>query len=99
VLHNENLREAFRAHRQFARRDQLRCGWFLVLAAVTYWLLALADSTVHAAAVDRPLALILWKLAYILASSFVTGWLLASWVCLYRQCEVGRVNRETWIRY
>lgn len=99
VLHNENLREAFRAHRQFVRREQRRSGWFLLLAGVTYWLSALADVTVHAAAVDRPLALILWKLAYILASSFVTGWLLASWVCLYRQCEVGRVNRETWIRY
>ncbi len=52
-----------------------------------------------AAAVERPLALISWTLLFLLVRSFVTGWLLASWVCLYRQCEIGRVNRETWIRY
>jgi hypothetical protein len=99
VLHNESLREAFAAHWLFVRRHALRFGWFLLIAALHYWFLALADATVHAAATDRPLALILWKLFYILARALVTGWLLASWVCLFRQCEIGRVNRETWIRY
>ncbi|HEY2800225.1 MAG TPA: hypothetical protein VGI85_06505, partial [Chthoniobacterales bacterium] len=99
VLHNESLREAFQAHWQFVRRNAVRFGWFLLLAALHYWFLALADATIHAAAVDRPLALIVWKLLYVVAYAFVTGWLLASWVCLYRQCEIGRINRETWIRY
>lgn len=99
VLHNESLQEAFTAHWQFVRQHAFRFGWFLLLAGIHYWFLALADATIHAAATDRPLALILWKLLYILARAFVTGWLLASWVCLFRQCEIGRVNRETWIRY
>ncbi len=99
TLHNEKLGEAFRAHRQFLRRNWARFGWFLLIAAVQYWFLALADASIHAAATDRPLALILWKLLFIIARAFVTGWLLAAWVCLYRQCEIGRVNRETWIRY
>ncbi|MGH7936415.1 MAG: hypothetical protein ACREF8_05350, partial [Chthoniobacterales bacterium] len=99
VLHNESLREAFQAHWHFVRRHAARFGWFLLLAALHYWVLALADATIHAAAVDRPLALIVWKLLYVVAYAFVTGWLLASWVCLFRQCEIGRINRETWIRY
>lgn len=99
VLHNESLREAFQAHWQFVRRHGVRFGWFLLLCAVHLWFLALADTTIRAAAVERPLALISWTLLFLLGRSFVTGWLLASWVCLYRQCEIGRVNRETWIRY
>ncbi len=99
VLHNENLRAAFSAHRQFVRRHSVRLGWFLLVAAIHYWFLALADATIHAAATERPLALLAWNLFFVLARAFVTGWLLASWVCLYRQCEIGRINRETWIRY
>ena len=99
TLHNESLREAFHAHWQFLRKHGVRFGWFLLVAGVNYWFLALADATIHAAATDRPLALIAWKLCFVVARTFVTGWLLATWVCLYRQCEIGRVNRETWIRY
>lgn len=99
VLHNETLREAFRAHAQFLRRHGVRFGWFLLLCGVHFWFLALADASIRAAAVERPLALILWAIFFLLSRAFVTGWLLASWVCLYRQCEIGRVNRETWIRY
>jgi len=99
VMHNETLGAAFRGHVQFLRRHAIRLIWFLLLCAVHYWFLALADDIVGHAATERPLALILWKLFYVLARAFVTGWLLASWVCLFRQCEIGRVNRETWIQY
>ncbi len=99
VLHNESLHEAFRAHFLFLRRHSLRFVWFLLICGLHFWFLALADEIVRAAATGRPLALIIWKLAYIAARALVTGWLLASWVSLFRQCEIGRVNRENWIRY
>ena len=99
VLHNESLREAFQAHWQFVRRHAYRFGWFLVICALHYWFLALADTVIRAAATERLLALLFWKLCYVLTRAFVTGWLLASWVSLFRQCEIGRANRETWIRY
>lgn len=99
VLHNETLREAFRAHWQFVRRDFPRLGWFLLICAIHFWFLALADMVMRAAAMERFLVLLLWQLVYLLLRSFVTGWLLASWVCLFRQCEIGRADRETWIRY
>ncbi len=99
VLHNETLGEAFRAHWQFVRRHSYRLVWFLIICALHYWFLSLADSVVRAAATERLLALLLWKIFYVLARAFVTGWLLASWVALFRQCEIGLVNRESWIRY
>ncbi len=50
VLHNERLRDAFRAHGQFVRRHSFRFGWFLLICAVHYWFLAFADETIRAAA-------------------------------------------------
>ncbi len=99
VLHNESLREAFRAHWQFVGRHGYRLRWFLLICALHYWFLSLADAVIRAAATERLLALVVWKIFFVLARAFVTGWLLASWVSLFRQCEIGRVNRETWIRY
>lgn len=99
VLHNESLREAFRAHWRFVRRHGYRFAWFLLICGLHYWFLSLADVVLRDAAVDRPMALIVWKILYVLARSFVTGWLLASWVSFFRQCEVGNVNREAWIQY
>ena len=99
VLHKESLSEAFRAHWQFVRRYAYRFGWFLIICALHYWFLALADTVLRAAATERLLALLIWKFCYVLGRAFITGWLLASWVSLFRQCEIGRVNRETWIRY
>jgi hypothetical protein len=99
VLHNEGLLEAFEAHRLFLREHTFRFIWFLLICGLHFWFLALADEIIRAAATERPLALIVWKLGYILARALVTGWLLASWVCLFRQCEIGRVDRESSIRY
>ncbi len=99
VLHNETLAEAFRAHWQFVRRHSYRLVWFLLICALHFWFLSLADTVIRAAATERLLALLLWKIFYVLARAFVTGWLLASWVALFRQCEIGLVNRESWIRF
>ncbi|MBA3544295.1 MAG: hypothetical protein H0T83_07645 [Chthoniobacterales bacterium] len=99
VLHNESLREAFESHWIFVKEHAYRLCWFLLICGLHFWFLALADEVIRAAATERALALLVWKLGYILARALVTGWLLASWVCLFRQCEIGRVNRETWIRY
>ncbi len=99
VLHNETLGEAFGAHWQFVRRHSYRLTWFLIIAGLHYWFLSLADTVIRAAATERLLALLLWKIFYVMTRAFVTGWLLASWVSLFRQCEIGRVNRESWIRF
>ena len=99
VLHNESLGEAFEAHWLFLREHTWRFVWFLLICGLHFWFLALVDEIIRAAATERPLALIVWKLGYILVRALVTGWLLASWVCLFRQCEIGRADRESWIRY
>src|ERR1700682_6146253 len=99
VLHNESLGAAFRAHREFIRRNLFRLGWFLLIAALHFFFLTACDAIVRGAVADRVLAVIVWKIIYVCVRGLITGWLLASWVCLFRQCEASRANQETWVRY
>lgn len=99
ALHNESLRAAVRAHWQFIQRNAGRFGWFLVICGLHFFLLVACDVIVRNAASDRAIAVILWKIVYVCARGLITGWLLASWGCLFRQCETGRASQETWIAY
>jgi hypothetical protein len=98
-LHNENLRAAIRAHGQFLRRNYRRFGWFLLVCGFHFFFIMACDAVVRGAIADRAAALILWKIIFVCLRAFITGWLLASWVCLFRQCETGRLSQESWIRY
>jgi hypothetical protein len=99
VLHNETLHEAFRAHRQLLRREFRRVGWFCLICALHFFLILIIDATMRSAIADRAAAMIIWKSVFVFLRALVTGWLLASWVVLFRQCESGRIAQENWIRY
>src|SRR6266550_4231890 len=99
ALHNETLIEAMRAHGQFVRRNAVRLGWFLVICGIHFFCIMVCDAIVRSAIADRLGALFLWKLSFAFLRAVITGWLLASWVCLFRQCETGRITGEKWIQY
>lgn len=99
ALHNETLREAIRAHREFIRNNLLRVGWFLLICGMHFFFLTVADAIVRGAIADRLLAKILWSSLYVFVRGFITGWLLASWVCLFRSGEKGAVYQQAWIEY
>jgi hypothetical protein len=98
-LHNESLREALAAHLAFLRRDRRRFGWFLLIAAFHFLFLMACDAVARAAIADRLMALITWKCVFVCARALITGWLLASWVCLFRQAETGHAPEQLWIKY
>src|SRR5438067_7341657 len=99
VLHNETLRDAFRAHRQLIRRDFRRLAWFCLICAINFSLILVIDAIMRSAIADRTVVMMIWKLIFVFLRALVTGWLLASWVVLFRQCETGRIAQENWIRY
>jgi hypothetical protein len=99
VLHNETLIEAMRAHVHFIQRNAGRLAWFLVICGIHFYLITLCDAILRSAIADRLGALLLWKFIFACLRGAVTGWLLASWVCLFRQCETGRIHQEKWIQY
>jgi len=99
ALHNETLKEAFQAHFEFLRRNLARFGWFLLIGLLHFFLLTSGDAIIRGAIADRLVALLLWKLIFVCLRGFVTGWLLASWVCLYRRGETGEVYQQSLIQY
>jgi hypothetical protein len=99
ALHNETLAEAFRAHGRFLRRNWGRFAWFILICAIHFFLIMACDAIARGAIADRLAALIVWKCFFVIGRGFITGWLLASWVCLFRHYETGRVIQESWIQY
>ena len=99
ALHNETLIEAMRAHGQFVRQNAGRLGWFLTICGVHFFAIMIFDAIMRSAIADRLGALFLWKFTFAFLRGIVTGWLLASWVCLFRQCENRRISQEKWIQY
>jgi hypothetical protein len=99
ALHNESLREAIRAHREFIRQNAGRFGWFLLICAIHFFFLTAGDAIVRGAIADRLVPLLLWKSIFVCVRGFITGWLLASWVCLFRRGETGEVYKQSWIQY
>jgi hypothetical protein len=99
ALHNESLGEAIRAHRRFVRQNAGSLGWFLLICGIHFFGIMICDAIVRSAIGDRLGALLLWKFVFACLRGIITGWLLASWVCLFRQCEARRFHQEKWIQY
>ena len=99
ALHNESLRGAIRAHREFIRNNFGRFAWFLLICGIHFFILTTADAIVRGAIADRAIAMIVWKSIFVFVRGFVTGWLLASWVCLFRRGETGAIYQQTMIEY
>jgi hypothetical protein len=99
ALHNETLREANHAHWEFVRNNLSRVGWFLLICGMHFFFLTVADAIVRGAIADRPVTKILWGSLYVFVRGFIAGWLLASWVCLFRRGETSDVYQQTWIEY
>jgi hypothetical protein len=99
ALHNETLSDAIRAHGRFIRENAGRFAWFLIICGIHFLGIMICDAIARSAIADRLGALFIWKFIFACLRGIVTGWLLASWVCLFRQCESGRANQEKWIQY
>jgi hypothetical protein len=99
ALHNETLIEAMRAHAQFVRQNAGRLAWFLIICGLHFFVIMICDAVIRSAIADRLGALFLWKFSFAFLRGIIAGWLLASWVCLFRQCENRCINQEKWIQY
>ena len=99
ALHNETLGAAIRAHRQFIGANAHRVGWFLFTCAMHFFFIMACDAIARAAITDRLVVLFLWKCIFVSLRGLITGWLLASWVCFFRQCETDRIDWESRVRY
>ncbi|MEY2547110.1 MAG: hypothetical protein QOG48_2227 [Verrucomicrobiota bacterium] len=99
ALHNENLAQAIAAHFRFVRQNFTRFAWFVLICALHFIVILAFDAVARNAIANRIVALIVWKFAFVTMRGLVIGWLLASWVCLFRQSETRAHGQENWVRY
>jgi hypothetical protein len=100
TFHSETLGKAVAQHLQFLRRFWWQLSWFLFIAAVHLFGLALLNRTLLMGfGGDSTSAGLIWSFVHPLIAAFLAAWLLSSWVSLYKRCETGRVQAPDWIPF
>lgn len=90
TLHSESLGRALRDHWRFMARNWWPLLWFVLVAALHFFLLHVAVETVKLALGEGTAAGIAWSLIAPWLHGYVAAWLLASWVCFYKHSDSGR---------
>ncbi len=98
TFHNESIVKALRDHFQFLRRHWWRFGWFLIMAGVHFYLFVALNLVCGRALGDGTAPGIAWGLMAPWLNGIVGAWLLASWVCLFRNCDHDR-SHDDWIKF
>ena len=100
IFHNETLARALGDHFRLLRRHGGHVFWLVVIAAIHFLALAIADEFLTIALGPWTWPAALWSLfVQPLAWTAVAGWLLASWVCLFRRCERNRPDVDELVRF
>jgi hypothetical protein len=87
TLHGETLKRAWQAHWCLVRRHWWAVSWFVVVAFVHCFALQFFRAAVARGVGDETVPGIVWAILWPWIFGLVAGWLLASWVCLFKRCE------------
>lgn len=100
VFHNLSLRRALRRHGELVRSHGGRVGWFVVAAVLHFYGLAVADGVLrHGLGGERTPAGTVWGVVHAALWGVLAGWLLASWVCLFRRLDTGRADARELVNF
>jgi hypothetical protein len=99
VFHNESLRRALKDHGRLLRFHGGRVGWMALTALGHFYLLALLNFFLGRGLGEGTLPALVWSLAYPFLWALMSGWFLASWVCLFRRCETGRADTDELVKF
>ena len=87
ILHGQTLGRAWRSHWRFVRRHWWELGWFLIVAGIHCFALHAMRALLLRGLGEETAAGITWTLVWPLFFGVIGGWLLASWICLFKRCE------------
>lgn len=100
IFHNETLRQAVGDHWRLLRRHGGHVGWLVLIIALHFFALALADAFLPIALGSWTWPSALWSLlVHPLVWTALAGWFLASWVCLFRRCERDIPDAKELVRF
>ena len=90
VFHNESLRQALRDSGGLLRAKWPVILLFLVASYSPFFLLDVVSSYSLARLGEESIAALAISLAAACAEALLAGWLIASWICLYKNFSTGR---------
>ena len=90
TFHSESLQRALKDHRRFMARHWWPLLWFLILALLHFYFVHVIAEVVRQGVGEGTAVGIAWSLCAPWLNGFVAAWLLASWVCLYKQSDTAR---------
>ena len=99
VFHSESLRQAARDHMQFVQKNFGALLWFLLIAWIHFYGFRFLDGALIQGLGSGTALGILWQLSAPLIGAFIAGWLLASWVCVFKRSDTHHSQKENWVAF
>ena len=99
IFHSEALLKALRDHARFIARFAWPFAWYLIIAALHFYLFQVAQGLVLRGFGEETAAGIAWSLVVPWLRGILAAWLLAAWVCLFKRCDTGHPAAENWIQF
>ena len=95
VFHSESLTAALRDHGRFLKNHWWPFLWFVIVAALHCFALHAVQRMVAMGLGEGTAPWVLWTLLFPWIAGAVLGWLLASWVCVYKRCATPAQSAAT----
>lgn len=99
TFHSESLRRAMKDHFKFWRKNVSPLVWFFAIAFIHFYGFSFFNGILRHGLGEGTAVGILWQLAAPIIEAFIAGWMLASWVCIFRRADTGRSQHENWIAF
>jgi hypothetical protein len=99
TFHGESLRAALLDQFKFLARNAWPVAWLVIVAALHFYLLSAFSALLAAGMGEGTAVFIVWRFVAPLVQAYIAGWMLASWVCLYKRSEHGEVLVQEWIKF
>lgn len=99
TLHSESWRKALRDHLRFVAGNAWPFGWFLIIAGFHFWMIHALVTAVARGVGEGTSLWVVWQLLSPWLFGLVAGWLLASWVCVFKRAEPARADAAEPIRF
>ena len=99
TFHSESLEQAFRDHFHFLRQNGSALAWFLVIALVHFYGFHFINNAFILGLGAGAAQGLVWQLIAPLIEAFLAAWLLASWVCLFKQSASGHAHDKNWVAF
>ncbi len=94
VMEIKSLRGAFAQNARFFRAHAGHYCWFVLLSGALFFALAVGDRGLRLGLGEWTIAGVAWTLIAPWLWALPVGWVLASWVCFNRACELNQPDRS-----